>query len=119
MEEPLDTSDVTLSVTVNVPSDTPADAMLYMPNSDDGWDPAVVSTLEQTTLTRLNESQYQIDITRPRGSRLEFKFFRGSWENSETDAEGHWTGNRVFLFIDDTAEMDVNIQGWRDVDFKG
>jgi hypothetical protein len=119
MEEPLDTSDVTLSVTVNVPSDTPTDAMLYMPNSDDGWDPAVVSTLEQTTLTRVNESQYQINITRPRGSRLEFKFFRGSWENSETDAEGHWTGNRVFLFIDDTAEMDVNIQGWRDVDFKG
>ena len=118
-DDALDTSDVTLTVHVTVPDDTPKDARLYMPNSDDGWDPAVIASLDKTTLTKTGEFSYKIDITRPRGSRLEFKFFRGSWENSETDAAGNWTGNRVFLFVDDQADMDVNIQGWRDVDFKG
>ena len=95
------------------------DAMQYMPHSDDGWDPTTITVDPDTTLERVDASTFHIRVTRPRGTRLEYKFFRGSWASSETDVEGNWTGNRIFLFVDDQSSVDVNIQGWRDTNFKG
>lgn len=118
-DDAMDTSDVTLDILVHVPANTPSDAQLYMPNSDDGWDPATITTDADTTLERVDSSTYRIRVTRPRGTRLEYKFFRGGWDSSETDVEGNWTGNRIFLFVDDSSQVDVNIQGWRDTNFKG
>lgn len=115
----LDTSDVTLTITVHVPDNTPDDAPLYMPNSDDGWDPTTITVDPDTTLTQIDENSYSITVTRPRGTRLEYKFFRGGWDSSETDVEGNWTGNRTFLFVDDHSEVEVNIQGWRDTNYHG
>lgn len=118
-DDAMDTSDVTLDIRVHVPANTPSDAQLYMPNSDDGWDPTTITTDPDTTLERVDSSTYRIRVTRPRGTRLEYKFFRGGWDSSETDVEGNWTGNRIFLFVDDSSQVDVNIQGWRDTNFKG
>ena len=118
-DDAMDTSDVTLDIQVHVPENTPSDAKLYMPNSDDGWDPATITVDADTTLERVDANTFHIRVTRPRGTRLEYKFFRGGWDSSETDADGNWTGNRIFLFIDDSSQVDVNIQGWRDTNFKG
>jgi alpha-amylase len=118
-DDAMDTSDVTLDIQVHVPADTPSDAKLYMPNSDDGWDPATITVDAATTLERVDATTFHIRVTRPRGTRLEYKFFRGGWDSSETDAEGNWTGNRIFLFVDDSSQVEVNIQGWRDIDYKG
>ena len=118
-DDAMDTSDVTLDIKVHVPANTPSDAQLYMPNSDDGWDPTTITVDPDTTLERVDASTFHIRVTRPRGTRLEYKFFRGSWASSETDVEGNWTGNRIFLFVDDQSSVDVNIQGWRDTNFKG
>ena len=118
-DDAMDTSDVTLDIKVHVPANTPSDAQLYMPNSDDGWDPTTITVDPDTTLERVDASTFHIRVTRPRGTRLEYKFFRGSWASSETDVEGNWTGNRIFLFVDDQSEVDVNIQGWRDTNYQG
>ncbi len=118
-DDAMDTSDVTLDIQVHVPSNTPDGAQLYMPNSDDGWDPTTITVDADTTLERVDASTFHIRVTRPRGTRLEYKFFRGGWDSSETDADGNWTGNRIFLFVDDSSQVDVNIQGWRDTNFKG
>lgn len=118
-DDAMDTSDVTLDIRVHVPDNTPADAQLYMPNSDDGWDPTSITVDPDTTLQKLDEHTYFIRVTRPRGTRLEYKFFRGSWADSETDVDGNWTGNRIFLFVDDESTVDVHIQGWRDTNYHG
>ena len=118
-DDAMDTSDVTLDIQVHVPENTPTDAKLYMPNSDDGWDPTTITVDADTTLERVDANTFHIRVTRPRGTRLEYKFFRGGWDSSETDADGNWTGNRIFLFVDDSSQVDVNIQGWRDTNFKG
>ncbi len=118
-DDAMDTSDVTLDIQVHVPDNTPSDAKLYMPNSDDGWDPTTITVDADTTLERVDANTFHIRVTRPRGTRLEYKFFRGGWDSSETDADGNWTGNRIFLFVDDSSQVDVNIQGWRDTNFKG
>lgn len=106
-----------LTIKIHVPENTPADAILYMPNSDDGWNPTDITANPECIATKINDSLYEISVERLKGTRMEYKFFRGSWETSETDINGDWTGNRVHLFVDSETIVDATIPGWRDTNY--
>lgn len=109
----------TLTIKVQVPENTPADAELWMPNSTDGWQPGEILPNPGTKLKKIGPRLYEITVTREGGSRLEYKFFRGGWETSETEADGNWNGNREFLFLEPVNEELAIIDGWRDLNYKG
>lgn len=76
----MDTSEVTLDIQVHVPDNTPTDAKLYMPNSDDGWDPATITLDADTTLERVDANTFHIRVTRPRAAPV--------WSTSSSAAVG-------------------------------
>ena len=103
---------------VDVPAWTPVDAPLYMPNSDDGWDPAVIKNCAPCTLTQLGPFRYGITLERERGTILEYKYFRDrGWDTSETDSSGDWNGNREAVFARPDATVEDAVAGWRDTDY--
>lgn len=100
---------------VHVPPQTPADSPVYMPNSDDGWDPTVIEACAPCTATKLGDGLYAITLQRERGTILEYKYFRDKgWDSSESEADGNWNGNREAVFKTQDAVVDDTVVGWRD-----
>ena len=110
---------VKLTINVTVPENTPPNAEMWMPNSSDGWQPAEILPKPGTKLKQTGPRTYTINVTGEAGTRMEYKFFRGGWETSETQADGNWNGNREFLFLDPETTIAAVIDGWRDIDYKG
>jgi len=103
---------------LTVPENTPADAPVFMPNSDDGWDPTVIKACAPCTLTKIGERQYEIVLERERGTILEYKYFRNlGWDSSETDLAGDWNGNREAVFAIPDATVRDSVLGWRDTNY--
>jgi len=104
---------------VNVPPQTPGDAPLFMPNSDDGWDPVEIKACAPCTLSKVGERQYALTLERERGTILEYKYFRDrGWDTAETDAAGDWNGNREAVFAHPDATVEDTVAGWRDTDYQ-
>ncbi len=108
-----------LTVRVHVPEDTPEPTTIWMPNSTDSWDAKTVTLNDGLKLKKVGERLYEISVVRDGGTRMEYKFFRGGWETSETHADGNWNGNREFLFVNPDTTVEVFLDGWRDTRYKG
>lgn len=108
-----------LTLTVHVPSQTPDNAPVYLPNSDDGWDPTVIEACAKCTLAKIAPQTYRITLERERGTILEYKYFRDrGWDTAESAVNGDWNGNREAVFALPDATADDTVVGWRDTNFR-
>ena len=93
----------------SVPDYTPADAKIYIAGDFNGWQPG------ESQYQLIKEgSSFKITLTaQSEGSKIQFKFTRGSWETVEKGSLGEEIDNRVFTFGNgDTVH--VVIANWAD-----
>lgn len=94
-------------IVVRVPSDTPADAQLYVAGSlaaVGNWKP------DGLALARQPDGTYTADVTLGAGETLEFKITRGSWETVEKNADGSERENRILDA--ETQRVELTVERW-------
>jgi hypothetical protein len=72
--------DVAVTFTVTVPSTTPAGDTVFIAGDFQGWDPG------GTPMTRVDATSFEITLTFPEATALQYKYARGSWDAVEKDA---------------------------------
>ncbi len=95
----------------HIPSNTPANADIYITGEFNSWDPGD----NRYILEKLNDSVYYIDL--PRGvGELEYKFTRGDWSTVEKDNCGYEIENRILQYGGDRESITDAIRSWADLD---
>ncbi len=102
--------DVRLVFLVTIPPGTPADAGVWLAGDAavlGGWSPAGLRC------TPFGDGRFTAVASVPRGTTLEFKVTRGSWETVEKGAGGEELANRRWSAVrSDTVR--VTVAAWRD-----
>ena len=94
-----------------IPSNTPANASLYLTGSFNNWNPA-----DPAYLLQFDNSSGLYQVTIPQGTgTLECKFTRGSWATVEGNATGGYLPNRTFTFINGPQLIILPILSWEDL----
>ena len=93
------------------PSNTPADATIYMTGTINGWDPG-----DETFALTFVEDQnvYQITLDIP-AQQIFFKFTRGSFATVEGDNNGNFIPDRVLDYDGTEQTVVMAILGWEDL----
>ena len=100
---------VTLKIT-SLPSNTPANATIYLAGSINTWNAGD----QNYTLQSDGLGSWQIVI--PQGTGIvEYKFTRGSWATVEGNATGNFLPNRSFTFTNNPQTINLTIQSWEDL----
>ena len=105
--------DVAVTFTVTVPHTTPASDTVYIAGGFQGWDPA------GTPMTRVDATSFEITLTFPEATALQYKYARGSWDAVEKDAGCGELPNRELTVQHGTAGAFAQadeVAKWRDVD---
>jgi glycosidase len=105
--------DVAVTFTVTVPGTTPASDTVYIAGDFQGWDPA------GTPMTRVDATSFEITLTFPEATALQYKYARGSWDAVEKDAGCGEIPNRELTVQHGTAGAFVQadeVAKWRDID---
>ncbi len=87
---------------------THADDTVFIAGSFNNWNPGN----ENYKLTKTN-GIISIDIHGLQKNIYSFKFTRGNWQRTETDASGKDIENRVIQLVSDTT-IEFSIAGWKD-----
>ena len=101
---------VTIKLVVTVPATTPISDKVYVAGNAKAlgeWAAGGVA------LARKDDGTYTADIKLAKGSEVEFKFTRGSWETVEKQADGSEVDNRK-LTADSDRDEKIEIKAWRD-----
>ncbi len=104
-------SNAQVTIVVNsIPANTPANAEIYIAGDFNAWQPG--DTCFQLTKRADGTFVIQLDAQNE-GSKIHFKFTRGSWETVEKGSSGEEIDNRSFTFGNgDTVK--VKIYNWAD-----
>lgn len=94
---------------VNIPDYTPRYTGIYMTGDFNNWIPDDV-----TYRLRRVRKYSEIRISQPLGTRIHFKFTRGSWDTVEKGSSGEETPNREYVFTEKKDTLFVVIENWRD-----
>ncbi|GAB2477426.1 phosphonate ABC transporter ATP-binding protein [Hymenobacter qilianensis] len=92
-----------------VPTNTPADAVLYVAGSFNNWNPKNAPH----ALTKNSDGSYQL-VLPPSLDNFEYKFTRGSWETVETDAANKAIDNRRYSAATGKT-VTHEIKNWQDL----
>ncbi|NJD11067.1 MAG: hypothetical protein FIB01_11750, partial [Gemmatimonadetes bacterium] len=108
---PLRPAEAQLTIVLEVPAATPAQAAIHVAGSFNGWNPAAPDYVLQRTA----RGSYSIVLPAAVRGPIEFKFTLGSWDAVEVDAGGNDITNRAFPVPDTgAARWTGAVQGWRD-----
>lgn len=100
---------VTIKVT-SIPSNTPADAKIYLAGDVNSWNEANANYILQS------DGSGNLQITIPEGSgKKGFKFTRGSWAAVEGNASGQYLPDRSYTFTGEPQTIDLTILSWEDL----
>jgi hypothetical protein len=105
--------DVAVTFTVSVPPNTPPGDTVFIAGDFQGWDPAA------TPLERVDEVTWQITLTFPEATPIQYKYARGTWLAVEKDAGCGEIPNRELTVqhgTDATLAQADTVAKWRDVD---
>jgi len=105
--------DVAVTFTVTVPENTPPDETVHIAGDFQGWDPAA------TPMTRVDATTWEITLTFPEATPLQYKYARGTWLAVEKDAGCAEIANRELTVQhgeDGTLAQADTVEKWRDVD---
>src|SRR5262249_50379405 len=95
---------------VHTPDTTPAGAHIYITGDFQGWDPAAAAD----QLTQVQPQTYEITLSFPVHTELQFKFTRGSLASVEKDARGQDFVNRQLEVLAATT-FDATVGSWADI----
>ncbi len=105
--------EVAVTFTVSVPANTTATDSVFIAGDFQGWDPG------GTAMTRIDDTTWEITLTFPEATPLQYKYTRGSWEAVEKDAGCGEIPNRELTVQHGTegalAQAD-EVAKWRDLD---
>ena len=87
---------------------THVDDTVFVAGSFNNWNPGN----ENYKLTKTNDT-ISINISGLQKNIYPFKFTRGNWQRTETDASGKDIENRVIQLVSDTT-IEFSIAGWKD-----
>ena len=100
---------VTLKITA-LPSNTPANATIYLAGSVNTWNAADSNYIMQS------DGLGNWEIVLPQGTgTVEYKFTRGSWATVEGNATGGFLPNRSFSYTSAPQTINLTIQSWEDL----
>lgn len=99
-----------LTIRVTVPSNTPVNESIYLTSNISGWNPGD-ATLK---LTRNEDGKYSITLPISAGTKLDFKFTRGTWNNVEVNGSGSDLSNRTYTMSGISQTLDLTVQKWKD-----
>ena len=105
--------EVAVTFTVGVPPNTPPGDTVYIAGDFQGWDPGA------TAMTRVDSTTWEITLTFPEATPLQYKYTRGSWEAVEKDSGCGEIPNRELTVqhgTDGTLLQPDEVGKWRDVD---
>lgn len=105
--------DVAVTFTLTVPDTTPPDDVVHIAGDFQGWDPA------GTPMTRVDAVTWEITLTFPEATPLQYKYARGTWLAVEKDAGCAEIPNRELTVqhgADGTLAQADTVAKWRDVD---
>ncbi|MBW7475174.1 M6 family metalloprotease domain-containing protein [Paenibacillus oenotherae] len=102
-------SGVTIEVTA--PSNTPANAALYVAGSFNSWNPADPAY----QLVKQSNGKYTLTFSLPSGTNMQFKITRGAWTNVETNSNGSDINNRTFTTTGGADAINITVQRWKDL----
>jgi hypothetical protein len=102
---------VPVTFTVEVPSRTPFTDQIYLATDASGWSATAIR------MDRVDALHYKVTRTFPSGTRLLYRYTRGSWRSAENDQDGLQRKPRILLVknSDVQAEKDV-VYSWGDED---
>lgn len=100
---------VDLLFRVQVPASTPAGATIYVAGNFQGWDPASPAH----AFAAVGPRTYELGLSFPRGTRLELKLTRGSWETVEKGPNGEEIRNRT-LTASTSMTVELTVASWSD-----
>lgn len=93
-----------------LPSNTPAEAAIFVTGDFNYWDPADQSF----RLTHNEDGTYYVTLPRGMGS-TGYKFTRGDWTTIERDPCGHEIANRIADYLNSSDTVRVFIGSWKDL----
>lgn len=93
-----------------IPENTPAGASIYISGDFNGWFPDV----EFFRAEEKTNGVYEITLRNISAEKFQYKFTRGSWDNSECGKNGAVLKNREFKWNGEQV-IKVKIQGWEDI----
>ena len=105
--------EVAVTFTVTVPATTPPDDTVFIAGDFQGWDPGA------TPLTRVDDVTWEIMLTFPEATPLQYKYVRGDWLAVEKDAGCAEIPNRELTVQhgeSGTLAQEDEVAKWRDVD---
>lgn len=102
------TLNITVEFYLNVPTDTPPDAVVYLSgnlNLTGAWKPNGVK-MEKT-----DDGRFYLKLDLPEKQTLQYKFTLGSWETVEKNPAGADISNRRLLLDEDKA-VNLTVNRW-------
>jgi hypothetical protein len=102
---------VPVTFTVEVPSRTPFSDQIFLATDASGWSATAIR------MDRVDALHYRVTRTFPSGTRLLYRYTRGSWRSAEDDQNGLQRKPRLLLVrnSDVQSEKDV-VYSWGDED---
>lgn len=105
--------DVTVTVTVSLPDNTPGGDPIFMAGDFQGWNPG------GTPMTKVDDRTWTISLPFTEGDAPQYKFTRGTWDAVEKDAACGEITNRTFAVTYGTTGtqlVEATVEKWRDID---
>ena len=99
---------ITFTVT-KLPENTPTHDNIYVSGSFNGWFP----DSSKFQLLRQKNGTFELTIDLPK-KEFEYKFTRGSWNNSECTLNCTHLANRTFEILDEKI-LECKIEAWEDI----
>jgi hypothetical protein len=102
---------VPVTFTVEVPSRTPYSDEVYLATDASGWSATAIR------MDRVDALHYKVTRTFPSGTRLLYRYTRGSWRSAENDQDGLQRKPRVLLVRNSDVQTEKDIvYSWGDED---
>ena len=102
---------IQVTITVTVPTNTPARDIVYMATDAANWVPNGVR------MSPLTGNRWTATLTLGKGSSLKYKYTRGSWQTAETNQSGMEIPNRSLSITktNDTQQVQDLVVRWSDL----
>ena len=104
------TRGATTTFRVEVPESTPAGDLIYIAGDFQGWNPGNPAY----ALTEQSDDTWEITLSLPDGSPIQYKFTRGSWQTVEKGPNGEEIPNRTHTPLG-TETLDHVVANWADI----
>ncbi len=99
---------VLVVITVQVPPQTPFVDPIYIATDTSGWSPTAIK------MDRVDSLHYRVSLTFPSGTKLLYRYTRGSWPTSERGQNGLQVTHAVVVPNLDVKRLADTVYQWAD-----